>query len=162
MYSFPYLGRACGMWKFLGQGANPSHISDRARSSTARPPGNSLAHVFLLKPLTGSLQRIPNRMTEIKAMDIFKLLASCQTAFGKGILTSVPQCLRAPDCLRFLIILRYSTREVIPMGMGCRLGPLRSHWKQSHEPELSPGYQCARLRVSISALRLRLSRARSA
>ena len=42
-------------------------------------------------------------------MDIFKLLASCQTAFGKGILTSVPQCLRAPDCLRFLIILRYST-----------------------------------------------------
>ena len=30
-----------GMQKFSGQGLNPSHSSDNARSSTARPPGNS-------------------------------------------------------------------------------------------------------------------------
>ena len=29
------------MWKFPGQGLNPSHSSDNAKSITARPPGNS-------------------------------------------------------------------------------------------------------------------------
>ena len=34
-------GWAC-MWKFLGQGSNPSHSSDSARFLTSRSPGNSL------------------------------------------------------------------------------------------------------------------------
>ena len=29
------------MWKFPGQGLNPCHSSDNARSLTNRPPGNS-------------------------------------------------------------------------------------------------------------------------
>ena len=35
------------IWKFLGQGLNPSHSSDIAGSLTTRPPGNSQAEAIL-------------------------------------------------------------------------------------------------------------------
>ena len=36
-----FFGRTHGMQKFPGQGTNPSHSSDNAKSLTTRPPGNS-------------------------------------------------------------------------------------------------------------------------
>ena len=38
---FPLFGCACGIHKFLSQGLNPSHSSDKAKSLTARSLGNS-------------------------------------------------------------------------------------------------------------------------
>ena len=46
IYSFLFIyffGHSHGMQKFLGQGSNPGHSSDNARSLTAQPPGNSLS-----------------------------------------------------------------------------------------------------------------------
>ena len=48
------VGHAWGMWKFLGQGSNPSHSSsDNAKSLTTRPPGNSSTILFWLPKLYG-------------------------------------------------------------------------------------------------------------
>ena len=41
-----YFGYAHNTQKFPGQGSNPHHSSDNARSSTARPPGNSKCNNF--------------------------------------------------------------------------------------------------------------------
>ena len=38
---FPFFGHLWGIWKFLGQGSNPQHSADNARSLTVRPSGNS-------------------------------------------------------------------------------------------------------------------------
>ena len=38
---------ACSMPKFLGQGLNPSHSSDNAKSLTTRLPGNSKNKFYL-------------------------------------------------------------------------------------------------------------------
>ena len=48
-------GRACSMWKFPGQGSNLSLGSDKAKSLTARPPGNSQQMVlrkFIFRKVT--------------------------------------------------------------------------------------------------------------
>ena len=45
-FFFFFFGCAWGMWKFLGQGSNPSHSSDHNEFLTAGPPGDSS---FILK-----------------------------------------------------------------------------------------------------------------
>ena len=49
-FSFSF-GHTVDMWKFPGQGSNPSHSCDNAGSLTVRPPGNS-SKDFLSKEIT--------------------------------------------------------------------------------------------------------------
>ena len=48
-----FFGCAHGRWKFLGQGLNPNHRSDNARSLTARPPEIDIFNfpIFWIKKL---------------------------------------------------------------------------------------------------------------
>ena len=41
-----FFGHAHSMWKFLGQGSNLSHSSDKVKSLTIRPLGNSLGGYY--------------------------------------------------------------------------------------------------------------------
>ena len=49
-FSFSF-GHTVYMWKFPGQGSNPSHTCDNAGSLTVRPPGTS-SKDFLSKEIT--------------------------------------------------------------------------------------------------------------
>lgn len=49
-----FFGRAHSMRKFLGQGLNPNHSSDDARSLTARVPGNAYHFQVYMHPVVWS------------------------------------------------------------------------------------------------------------
>ena len=47
-YLILFFCHTCGTWKFLSQGSNLSHSNDNAKSSTARPSGDS-SITFIIK-----------------------------------------------------------------------------------------------------------------
>ena len=116
---FGWGGIACSMRKFSGQGSNPSHGNDNARSLTARPPGNSLfpfnskiirpcmdLRILFLRP------SVPLCMNPVRAFYLpsvpvlflsFLMRHHLQEGRLECVLMAVPQCVARAGRIRVLV-----------------------------------------------------------